>query len=461
MAAIQLAGLASGFDWKTFTDSVIDIERAPAKVMQKEQARNNTKKSDLTDLGTKLASLRTAMSDLSSATLSAGRKATFESANPTWSAAVTDSTPVGTYEMQVTSKASASRLTGSTASVPTVAGTLTIGVGSSSTNISITADQSISSIVSAINSSDAGVTAIYSTKSHKIVLTNRETGSDKGILVTSTGENATEGFSEGAIAQALGLSNPMSNISGTDAEFTVNGLSFTSANNTLDAADHGIPGLTINVDSIGTENITVASSTGDLKTKIQSFITKFNDVADFIDQESAIITTAGKTSVGPLTDNREVQSWLRELRSTAFGASTSGAIKNLSTLGLDFTSKSERIEISDATKLDAALADHPADVVSFFNNPGTGSPKVGQGLATAFVAKLDSYAGADGTGGALSKKIESYTKANTILDDQIASLDRYLAQRRSQLEAGFMAMENAQSKLKQMQTQLTNAFPNK
>jgi flagellar capping protein FliD len=77
------------------------------------------------------------------------------------------------------------------------------------------------------------------------------------------------------------------------------------------------------------------------------------------------------------------------------------------------------------------------------------------------VTKLDSYAGTDGTGGALSKKIESYTKANTGLDDQIAALDRYLAQRRSQLEAGFMAMEDAQSKLKQMQTQLTNAFPSK
>ena len=40
-------------------------------------------------------------------------------------------------------------------------------------------------------------------------------------------------------------------------------------------------------------------------------------------------------------------------------------------------------------------------------------------------------------------------------------LDRYLAQRRSQLEAGFMAMESAQSKMTQMQTQLTNAFGQK
>ena len=111
MAAIQLAGLASGFDWKAFTDSVIDLERAPARRLESEKSKNDTKKSQLTDLGTKLASLRTAMSDLSSTSLSSGRKATFESSSPSWTAAVSDSTPVGNYEVQVVSKATASRLT--------------------------------------------------------------------------------------------------------------------------------------------------------------------------------------------------------------------------------------------------------------------------------------------------------------------------------------------------------------
>ena len=90
MAAIQLAGLASGFDWKTFTDSVINLERAPARRLEAEKSKNDTQKSQLTDLGTKLASLRTAMSNLSSASLSSGRKATFESTGHSWSAAVSE-----------------------------------------------------------------------------------------------------------------------------------------------------------------------------------------------------------------------------------------------------------------------------------------------------------------------------------------------------------------------------------
>ena len=450
MAAIQLAGLASGFDWKTFTDSVIDLERAPVRRLESEKSKNDAKKSQLTDLGTKLASLRTAMSDLSSTTLSSGRKATFESSSPSWTADVTDSTPVGNYEVQVVSKATASRLTSGAVSSPTAAGSLTIN----GTDIAITAGQTVASVISAINNSSAGVTAIFSASAAsgagRIVLTNRDTGAT-AITVSS---KAAGGSADPAIATSLGLASPTTNVMGSLAVFKVNGLDFTSANNSLDSTDHGITGLSVKVDSVGTENITVASSTADLKTKIEAFVSNYNAVADFIDSKTKITTTAGKTTAGPLADNREIQAWLRELRSTAFRAPGSGEVANLSALGIDFSSTSDQIKIKDPAMLDAALSDHASDVVKFFNTSSTG-------LASAFVAKLDSYAGSTGTGGLLTTKIESYGTANTGLDTQIAALDRYLAQRRSQLESGFMAMENAQSKLKQMQTQLTNAFPNK
>ena len=449
MAAIQLAGLASGFDWKTFTDSIINLERAPARRLEAEKSKNDTQKSQLTDLGTKLASLRTAMSNLSSASLSSGRKATFESTGHSWSAAVSDSTPVGNYEFQVVSKATASRMTSGDVSSPTAAGSLTIN----GTDIAISAGQTVASVISAINNSSAGVTAIFSASAAsgagRIVLTNRDTGA---TAITVSSKDAA-GAADPAIATSLGLASPTTNVTGSLAVFKVNGLDFTSANNTLDSTDHGITGLNVKVDSAGTQNITVASSTADLKTKIEAFVSNYNAVADFIDSKTKITTTAGKTTAGPLADNREVQAWLRELRSTAFRAPGSGVVANLSALGIDFSSTSDQITIKNPAMLDAALSDSASDVVKFFNTSSTG-------LASAFVAKLDNFAGAAGTGGLLNTKIESFGKANAGLDNQIAALDRYLEQRRSQLESGFMAMENAQSKLKQMQTQLTNAFSN-
>jgi len=453
MPGLQLSGLASGFDWKTFTDSVMEMERAPARRYEAEQAKNDNKKSQLSSLGTKLSSLQTAMNALASSSLGAGRKVVNESSSAGVQATVSSSTPVGTYEVQVTHLATASRLTGGVAAQPGAinAGILSIKstADGEATPITITADMDVAAIVAAINRSDAGVTAICNKAGTQIVLTNQATGAGNDIVVTDD--------SAGALKGILGLDATPT--TATDAEFTINGLSFTSADNTLNADDHGIAGLSLKSDAVMTssEVLTVSADASGMRSKIDTFVSAFNSVADFIESTTSYTTTAGKTTAGPLADNREIQTWLKQLRSTAFGSPAYGSIKNLSALGLDFSSSNSRIAITDSAKLDAALTDHASDVAKFFNNTATGSP----GLATAFATKLDAYIGTDGTAGKLSTKLETYTKANASLDNQIANLDRYLTQRRSQLEAGFMAMESAQSKMTQMQTQLTNAFGQK
>jgi flagellar hook-associated protein 2 len=455
MSGLQLSGLASGFDWKTFTDSVMEMERAPARRFEAEQAKNDNKKSQLSSLGTKMASLQTAMTALASSSLGAGRKVVNESSSAVVQATVSSSTPVGTYEIEVKHLATASRLTGGAAAKPSFDGTLYIkGTGTAAdepTAIAITADMDVADIVAAINDSDAGVTAICNKAGTQIVLTNQVTGEGNDIVVTDDPESA------GALKSILGL-----NVAATeaaDAEFEINGLTFYSADNTLNSDDHGIAGLTLKADTAMTsaESLTVSADSSGMRDKINSFVSSFNAVADFIENSTSYSTTAGKTTAGPLADNREIQTWLKQLRSTAFGAPSYGAITNLSALGLDFSSSNSRITVTDSAKLDSALTDHASDVAKFFNNSASGST----GLATAFVDKLQTYIGSSGTSGQLSTKLESYAKANKTLDSQIAALDRYLAQRRSQLEAGFMAMESAQSKMTQMQTQLTNAFSKK
>ena len=453
MPGLQLSGLASGFDWKTFTDSVMEMERAPARRYQAEQTKNDNKKSQLSSLGTKLSSLQTAMSALSSSSLGADRKVVNESSSAVVNATVSSATPVGTYEVEVTHLATASRLTGGVAAQPGApyAGTLNIKSTAAGvpTPITITADMDVADIVAAINDSEAGVTAICNKAGTQIVLTNQVTGAGNDIVVSDE--------SAGALKGILGLNATAT--TATDTTFTINGLEFTSADNTLNADDHGIAGLSLKADTVMTsaETLTVSADSSGMRSKIDAFVSSFNSVADFIESTTSYTTTAGKTTAGPLADNREIQAWLRQLRTTAFGSPAYGEIPNLSALGLAFSSSNSRITVTDSTKLDAALTDHASDVAKFFNNTTTGST----GLATAFVTKLDAYIGTDGTAGQLNTKLETYTKANASLDKQIANLDRYLAQRRSQLEAGFMAMETAQSKMTQMQTQLTNAFGQK
>ena len=451
MAGLQLSGLASGFDWKSFTDSVMEMERAPARRYQAEQVKNNNKKTQLSTLGTRLSSLQSAINSLASASVSAQRKVVNESSSAVVKSTVSSTTPMGTYEVQVTSLATASRLTGGVAAQPGVAGTLNIRgtAGGTATPITITATMDVAAIVAAINSSAARVTAIANKAGTQIVLTNQVTGAGNDIVVTDA--------SGGALRNVLGLNATPT--AATDNVFRINGLNFSSADNTLNSDDHGIAGLTITADvvmaSAGT--LKVSADASSMRSKIDAFVSSYNSVADFIESSTGYTTTVGKTTPGPLADEREVDALLKQLRSTALGSPASGTITNLGALGLEFSSSNQRIAVTNSTKLDAALTDYASDVAVFFNNTATGST----GLATAFVTKLDAYIGVDGTQGALNTKVESYTKANTSLDKQIADLDRYLVQRRSLLEAGFMAMESAQSKLSQMQTQLTNSFGQK
>jgi len=447
---IQLAGLASGFDWKAFSDKIIDFERAPARRYEVEKQKNDVERGQLSELGTRLASLQSSVRALASANLGLGRKVSNESSGASLKASVGSDTPLGEYTVRVDSLAGASALRGALLPTsPTVssAATLSIKVGDTApeTWITVSAGMSMKDIVAAINSSGAGVSAMSNLSGSQIVLTNRQTGADRDIIVGGT------------LRSELGLPERSTGSErGSDATFTINGVSFTSSNNVLDENDHGINGLSIKAatTSAVAESLMVSADSSSVRGKIDSFVTSYNSVVDFVDKATAVSTSGGKTTLGPLASNREVQDWLRDIRASLFSGTGAGSVTNLASLGLDFSGTDQRLAVKDSAKLDAALAASPADVISFFNASGTG-------LANVIAKKLENYVGEDGISGRLKVAMESFVKANTGLDSQIAALDRYLQQRRSQLEAGFIAMEVAQSKMTQIQTMLTNSFGQK
>ena len=444
---IQLAGLASGFDWKAFSDKIIDFERAPARRYEVEKQKNDMERGQLSDLGSRLATLQSSVKALASPSLGLGRTVTNESSTASLKASASSATPPGFYAVTVENLASASLLRGVVLSSPPVvssAGNLSIQLGAATSEISISAGTSMQAIVAAINASDAGVSAMTNLAGTQIVLTSRETGANRNIIVG------------GALASVLGLSNPSASMeSGLDAAFAINGMSFTSSDNVLDEKDHGIVGLSIKAaKTSAAERLVVSPDPSTIRGKVDSFVSAYNSVVDFVEKATAVSTSGGKTTVGPLASNREVQDWLRDIRASLFNASGVGSVSNLSSLGLDFSGTDQRLTIKDSAKLDAAIAGNSADVISFFNTSGTG-------LANVIAKKLESYVGDDGSSGRLKVAMENYIKTNAGLDSQIAALDRYLQQRRSQLEAGFIAMENAQSKMSQIQSMLNNAFGQK
>ncbi len=572
MAGLQLSGLASGFDWKTFVDSLMDLERAPAVRLQTEINTNTKKITALGGVESRITELRDASDALNDDGVFDARSATVSGTG--WSAAVTASATMGTYAFNVTQRATAAKLVGASdrgtaiassndvsgvtlaamgTGTAVTAGDFTVNgarvtvaltdsladvftkisaatggtvtgayndttdkielTGSSTVVLGSTTDTSnfltaarltnngtasvassaalgaitptatlansrlrtaltgldgsgngsftlngttisynantdtLNSVISRINASAAGVSASFDVAGDRVTLTNTSTG-DLGFGMTETSGN---------LLAALGLTTASGSslTRGLNAQFTVNGGStLTSMSNTLTESSHGISGLSVTPAAIGgTETVTVGSNTSGMRTKIDTFITKFNALQTYIDDQTKVTSSNNKVSSSTLSENREVQSWASQLRRSIFTTvpGLSSSLSRLDHLGIDFTGTTATLTVKDSDKLDAALANRPSEVSALFRQSSTG-------IAATLDTLFDSYVGSFGGGGLLAGQTTKLTKNNTSLTNQITEIDRRLVQRRSQLEAGFIAMEKAQSLIQQMQTQLTNSF---
>ncbi len=578
MAAIQLSGLISGFDWKTFVDTIIDLERTPAKKLEAEIETNLDKVDSLDGVGTMLTSLNTAITALNTDGVFDARTASTSGTG--WTATAASTASPGSAAFTVTQLATAAKITSTndignniaagsdvsgvslanlgtgtalTAGVFTVNGArVTVDLGSSLADLftaigtatggkvtasynatddkitlantvevppnttpivlgsstdtsnfltitrlannagtSITSStklgavnptatldnarlktpisgvdgsgngsftingvaityntgtDTLNSVISRINAAGAGVTAAFDPITDKVSLQNTSTG-DLGFSLSDT---------TGTFLSSLGLASGATLTAGLNAQFSVNGgPTITSMNNTLTADSHGITGLSLTTTSLGSQTVSIAADTTSVRTKIDAFINSFNSVQSFIDTQSKVTSENGKVTTSTLSDNREIQSWGSSLRSNIFAAvpGLSSTLSQLSHIGIDFSGTSSLLSLKEPTKLEAALKDRPSEVSAMFRQSSTG-------IFARLNTLLDSFNGGSlGTGGILAKQKTSLTTSNTSLTNQIADIDRRLVQRRSILEAGFIAMERAQSLIKSMQSQIAGITP--
>ena len=109
---MALSGLASGFDWKSIVDQLIEVSRAPQTRMRREQTTNSQKSSALTDIQGKLASLKTSVAALNSQDSLLKKSATIADKNSNWTATATKDTPAGDYNVELMSQATTTVLRG-------------------------------------------------------------------------------------------------------------------------------------------------------------------------------------------------------------------------------------------------------------------------------------------------------------------------------------------------------------
>ncbi|MDB4986033.1 MAG: Flagellar hook-associated protein FliD [Myxococcaceae bacterium] len=431
MGAVTFSGLASGLDTTGIVNSLVGVAKIPITKLQTEQTTIQSQSKQIADIKTDLTTLEAAATALSTKDSALVNKVS-SSTESVLTATAAGGSSSGAFKVDVTSLAQPERTYSNTFASSSDAGLagagqLSIQVGTGdAVNIDIAATDSLADIASKINKSGAGVSAgIFSD------------GSSYRLQVTGTQSGAANQITFGETGVSLGLTDPANEKqAATDALLTIDGMQVHSATNTVTGA---VPGVTLNLASIGSSTIKVDRDADGLSAKLATFVKSYNDVMKTLNTEFS--TTSGLTkasdSLSGDSTMRTLQSALRSLASKTMANGTS-ALQTFGSIGL--VSQRDGSLVLDSTKFNKAVASDYDGVASLLAGRTDGT-----GLMSSFASGVDQYTKSAGT---LDAKIKNYADRSKDFDTQIAAMQRRLTSYTDTLNAQYAALETTMSGLK-------------
>jgi flagellar hook-associated protein 2 len=308
-------------------------------------------------------------------------------------------------------------------------------------NIGVTKEKGASGIVTA---------SVFSPVSGKsqLSLTAKEAGNDYRItdLYESGGSNLalnSIGIDFGT-ARTSYVQNPggediagfVYDTSLLNSKFEFNGISMERSSNSITDL---IDGATVNLKSVMQSSdtdvaISFANDNATIRSKIESFVTKFNDIYGFIKSKS---TATSSGTRGIFIGDANASSLLQTFTSSAY-SSVSGISENeinsLSKLGITFNSNSG-LTISDSSQLDKVISENVDQVASLFNSTN--------GIAASLYTRVNSYIGTTGY----------LTQAKTAADKLVTNLNDSVTKAQEKIDK---AGESLRSRYQQLQLQISN-----
>lgn len=292
------------------------------------------------------------------------------------SADVESTAEKGSYSLEVIQLAKAMKVASGTVASKTddlgMTGTFSLSLGSgSSVDISVTADMSLQELATAINqtSSQSGVSASIiktSENSYSMVLTGTRTGETINFSHVA-GDN---------VFQDLGIvdgSNQFSSVvqAAQSAIVEMDGIQITSLDNTLEDIVEGVTLTLYAAQENTTITLEIDKNYSATKDAIVAFVDAYNSLRDFVIQNQQVGTDGAVAEDAALYSNPILKSLNNQISSILTSIFGSGeAINNLGDLGITLDS-SNKLTISDETKLNNALLNNYDVVQSFFQTSVT------------------------------------------------------------------------------------------
>ena len=434
MASVD--GLVSGLDTTTIISQLMQLERQPQVRLQSRQSAVESAITNLRALNTKFATIQTAAAKLGgdprSTTPSDWGLATATTSDATRvTAQASTGAAAGSVSFTVEKLATGSRAMSSGAtsslSAPLLPRDSSLWIskgGAAAVEVKV-GDGSLNAIVSAINASDAGVTASrvqLEAGQYTLQLSSTTTGTASTLSVATTPGGSTDPFA-GTALQGL------TTTAGSDAELTVFGKTVTRSSNTIPDLLEGVT-LTVSKAEPGVVvDIAVARDTAGVADRVSGLVDAVNSALADIKAGTSYNVESG--SKGKLYGDAAVRSLAGRLAAAVVGDGGSSA----GVAGVSVTR--DGTVAFDRTKFLAALAKDPSAVEKALGADGLAG-RVHELAATATRSKTS----ADGPG-LFASAITSRESQVTSLKTSISSWDDRLELRESTLKRQYAALEKA------------------
>ncbi len=273
-------------------------------------------------------------------------------------------------------------------------------------------------------------------------------GTTNGARILLTGEDASTTFTASSDVSADSTALTFSNTQpATQASIKVDNITIVSDNNTITGA---IPGVTLNLlktnTATETTHMSVDVDTEGVKSKIDSFITAYNGIINFIADQQ-------ETSWGNDSGLRNAKRYLQNLLVTSVGGT--GDYQYLVDLGISTDENDGTIKVNSTT-LNDAISNNLEDVEKLI----VGETGV-EGIAAKFTSYLEGITSSS-DGLYASRKTSTESSIRTI-ENNIAQMELRLIKREETMRKQFSSLEllmsqmnSTSSYLSQQMTMISN-----
>ncbi len=455
---VSSPGIGSGLDVNGIVSKLMNVEAQPIVLLQNQQSSYQTQLSSIGSVSSALSQLQGAMGGLTNlsslqsmsatpsnssvVTATAGSLATAGSYNIGVTTLAQAQTLVAAGQANTTSAIGSGSSTTLTFSFGTTTGTVTTGVYQAGTTFSqdptqptkkVTIDStnnSLTGIMNAINAANIGVTATIVNDGtgtpYRLALTS-SSGAAHSMEIAVSGDTTLQSLLNFNPTQTAGSGQNMTeSVSPKNAALTVNGLSITSASNSVTGA---ISGVTLNLTGTGSSSLNVAYNSSTVQSAIQNFVNAYNTVNSTINTLTAYDPST-KTA-GPLLGDFATLSVQTGLRGVLSQPLTGLGNKNITTLAqLGITFQKDGSLAFDTTAFASAAASNPSEIAAMFAPIGqptdslisyaTSTSKTQAGSYAVTVSQLATQANETGTGTVGASTVIS-TGSNVVTNASMAA----------------------------------------